>query len=276
MNKECPHCGVDDFGLWDVLKLTLDYFTPAECRNCGGLVRNSGSSQFLTLLITALLLVFAFVLLSPLVSEWIVVSVLIALIPLPAMLFARPVRADVPEADRRPFAPDPHNDKTIIVSGWDEEDLNKALDDFMPRDPASSPPRIAISERFENLYYLTFPEDSPPSGFAALVNYLTYPIDLGSAERTVTVAGKATLNASFAGIPESLTGRKAIFYVPENDEDYDVVYLRTEAGDVFAHSLNQEGGWRRVDHPRLSAAVKALTSSESTNPVSGERNMMRE
>lgn len=259
MNKECPHCGVDDFGLWDVFKLTLHYSTPSECRNCGGLVRNSGSSQFLTLLITALLLVLGFVLLSPLVAEWIVISVLIALIPLPTMLFAKPVRAEVPKADLPPFAPDPHNDKTIMVSGWNEEELNKALDDFMPQDPALSPPRISIHQRFENLYHLTFPEDIPPSGFAALVNYLTYPIDLGSAERTVTVAGKATLNASFAGIPESLTGRNAIFYVPENDEDYDVVYLRTEAGDVFANSFNQKRGWRRVDNPRLSAEVKALT-----------------
>lgn len=259
MNKECPHCGIDDFGLWDVFKLTVDYSTPSECRNCGGLVRNSGWSQFLTLLTTAVLLVLGFALLSPLVPEWIVISVLIALIPLPTMLFAKPVRAEVPKADLPPFAPDPHNDKTIMVSGWNEEELNKALDDFMPQDPASSPPRIAIHQRFENLYRLTFPEDIPPSGFAALVNYLTYPIDLGLAERTITVAGKATLNSAFAGIPESLTGRNAIFYVPENDEDYDVVYLRTEAGDVFANSFNQERGWRRVDNPRLSAEVKALT-----------------
>jgi hypothetical protein len=259
VNKECPHCGVDDFGLWDLFKLTLNYSTPSECRNCGGLVRNSGWGQFLTLLTTALLLVLGFVVLSPLVPEWIAISLLIALIPLPTMLFAKPVEAPVPKADLESFAPDPHNDKAIIVSGWNEEELNKALDDFMPQDPASSPPRIAIHQRFENLYRLTFPEDSPPSGFAALVNYLNYPIDLSLAGRTVTVAGKATLNSAFAGIPESLMGKSAIFYVPENDEDYDVVYLRTEAGDVFANSLNQEGGWRRVDDPRISVEVRALT-----------------
>ena len=259
MNKECPHCGVDDFGLWDLFKLTLDYSTPSECRNCGGLVRNSGWSQFLTLLTTALLLVLGFVLLSPFVPEWIAISLLIALIPLPTMLFAKPVEAQVPKDDLPPFAPDPHNDKTIMVSGWNEEELRKALDDFIEEDTSGSPPKIDMHKRFESLYRLTFPEDIPASDFVALVNYFNYPIDLSLAGRTITVAGKATLNSAFEGISESLMGKKAIFYVPENDEDYDVVYMRTEAGDVFAKSFNQEGGWRRVDDSRLPGEVKALT-----------------
>lgn len=259
MNKECPHCGVDDFGLWDLFKLTLNYSTPSECRNCGGLVCNSGSSEFLTLLTTALLLVLGFVLLSPFVPEWIAISLLIALIPLPTMLFAKPVEAPVPKADLESLDPDPHNDKEIIVSGWNEEDLSTALDDFIGQGASGSPPKIGMQKRFENLYSLTFPEDIAASGFVALVNYLNYPIDLSLAGRTITVAGKATLNAAFAGMPGSLMGKTAIFYVPENDEDYDVVYLRTEAGDVFAKSLNQAGGWRRVDDPRISVEVKALT-----------------
>jgi len=259
MNKECPHCGVDDFGLWDLFSLTLNYATPFECRNCGGLVRNAGWNQLLILLTTALVLFLDLVFLLRLVPESLAICLLIALIPLPIMFFARPVRAEVAPAHLPPFAPDPHNDTTITVSGWNEEDLNKALDDFMPRDPASSPPRIAINQLPENLFRLTFPQDIPPAGLAALVNYLNYPIDLGSPERAITVAGKGTLNSAFAGVPASLTGRKAIFYIPENDEDYDVVYLRTETGDVFVHSLNQDGGWRREENPRVPASVKALT-----------------
>ena len=259
MNKECPHCGVDHFGLWDLFKLTLDYSGPSECRNCGGLVRNSGRSQFLTLLTTALLIVFDFVLLSPLVPEWIVISSLIALIPLPTMFFAKPVRVEVPKADLPPFTPDPNNDKAIMVSGWNQEELSKALDDFTGQDTPGSPPKIDIHKRFENLYRLSFPEDISALDFVALVNYLNYPIDVGSPEREITVAGKTTLNSGFEGIPDSLWGKTAIFYVAENDEDYDVVYLQTEAGDAFANSFNQEGGWRRVDDPRLPGEVMALT-----------------
>jgi hypothetical protein len=259
VNQECPHCGIDDFRLWDLFKLSLDYSNPSACRNCGGLVRNSGWSEFLTLLTTALFIVLDFVLLSPLVPEWIVISSLIALIPLPTMLFAKPVKAEIPKADLPLFTPDPNNDKTIMVSGWNQEELGKALDDFTGPDRSGSPPKIDIYKRSENLYRLTFPEDISAFDFVALVNYLNYPIDVGSPERKITVAGKTTLNSAFVGIPDSLWGKNAIFYVPEDDEDYDVVHMQTEAGDAFANSLNQEGGWRRVDDPRLSGEVKALT-----------------
>lgn len=258
MNKECPHCGVDRFGLWDLFKLTLGYSDPVECRNCGGLVCNSGWSQFLTVLTTALLIGLDFVLLSPFVSEWVVFSSLIALIPLPTMLFAKPVKTETPKADLPPFIADPNNDKAITVSGWNEEELSKALDDFNGLDTSDPPPKIDIQKRFEKLFRLTFPEDTSVFDFVALVNYLNYPIDLGSPEREITVAGKTTLNSAFAGIPESFWGKRAILYVPQNDEDYDVVYLQTEAS-AFANSFNQEGGWRRVDDPRLSSQVKALT-----------------
>jgi hypothetical protein len=267
VNKECPHCGVDFFRLSDLFKLTLGYSDSFECRNCGGLVRNSGWSQFLTLLTTPLIIGLDFIVLSPFVPEWVVFSSLIALIPLPTMLFAKPVRAEVPKDDLPPFIADPNNDKAINVSGWSEEELGKALDDFTAHDTSGSRPKIDIQKRFENLFRLTFPEDFSVFDFIALVNYLNYPIDLASPEREITVAGTTTLNSAFAGIPESLRGKNAIFYVPEDDEDYDVVYLQTEAG-AFANSFNQEGGWRRVDDPRLSRKVKALTSERGTQPDS--------
>jgi hypothetical protein len=261
VNKECPHCGVDLFGLWDLFKLTLDYSTPAACRNCGGLVRNSGRSEFLTLLTTALLVGLDFILLSPFVAEWVVFSSLIALVPLPTMLFAKPVRAEVSKVDLPPFIADPNNDKAITVSGWNGKELGKALDDFSGQDKSGSRLKIDIQGRFENLYRLTFPEDISVFDFIALVNYLNYPIDLGSPEREIRVAGQSTLNSAFAGIPESLWGKHAILYVPENDENYDVVHLQTEAG-AFANSFNHEGGWRRVDDPRLPSEVQALTETQ--------------
>jgi len=259
MNKECPHCGVDDFGLWDLCKLTFAYSDPLACRNCGGLVCNSGSGQFLTLLATAVLLVLDFVILYPLVPEWIIISSLLVLMPLPIMLFARPVPAVTPKDGRPHFTPDSNNDKAIIVSGWNAVELGQALADFARRDSSGSPPKIGMHERFETLYELTFPEDISALDFIALVNYLNYPINLGSPDRQITVAGKTTLNSSFAGIPNSLLGTSAIFYVPKDDQDYDVVYLQVETKETFANSFNQKAGWRRVKEPRLSGEVDALS-----------------
>lgn len=257
MNKECPHCGVDDFRLWDLFRLTLKYADSSECRNCGGLVRNSGWGQFLTLLATAVLVVFDLVLLSPFVPDWVVFPLLITLIPLPLMVFAKPVMAVIPTANHPPFIADPNNDKAIIVSGWGGIELGRALDDF--RGATGSPLWIEIEKRCETRHRLTFPEDIPAADFTALINYLNYPIDLGSPEREITVAGTTTLHSAFTGIPASCWGQSAILYIPEPDEDHDVVYLRAAAGAVFANSLNAESGWRHVDDPRLPSEVSALT-----------------
>ena len=259
MNQECPHCGVDDFGLWDLFILTLTYSDSVECRNCGGLVSNSGWGEFLTLLTTALLLVADLLFLSPLLPGWVIIFSFIALVPLPIMLFAKPVQTVIPLSDLPPFIPDPNNDKAILVSGWNEDELGRALDDFTAQGTARSLLKIDMQERFETLYRLTFPEDISVFDFISLVNYLNYPLDLASPERKITVVGRTTLSSAFASVPISLRGRPASFYVPEHDEDYDVVYLRTEAGEAFANSLNQAGGWHRVDDARLSDEVRALT-----------------
>jgi hypothetical protein len=67
------------------------------------------------------------------------------------------------------------------------------------------------------------------------------------------------LNSDFHGIPTSLVGKKAILHVPENDQDYDVVYMQTETETTFAKSMS-ERAWRHVNDPRLSSEVKMLIS----------------
>jgi hypothetical protein len=259
VNKECPHCGVDDFRLWDLFNLTLNYSTPSECRNCAGLVRISGSSRFLTLLTTALLAVLGFVLLSPFVPEWLVISLLIALIPLPIMLFAKPVKSEDPQTDSSPFTPDLENDKAILIRGWNEDELGKILDDFVETDlSAFAAFRIEIQKRLENSFALTFPEDIHPDEFVCLINYLAYPFDFDLAGRSIVVAGKTTLNSDFDGLPKSFEGKKALLYLPQNDDDYQVVYLQIEPGVTLAKSFN-EGAWRKVKDARLSSAVMSLT-----------------
>jgi hypothetical protein len=245
--------------LWDLFNLTLNYSTPSECRNCGGLVRISGSSRFLTLLTTALLAVLGFVLLSPFVPEWLVISLLIALIPLPTMLFAKPVKSEDPQTDSSPFTPDLENDKAILIRGWNEDELGKILDDFVETDlSAFAAFRIEIQKRLENSFALTFPEDIHPDEFVCLINYLAYPFDFDLAGRSIVVAGKTTLNSDFDGLPKSFEGKKALLYLPENDDDYQVVYLQIEPGETLAKSLN-EGTWRKVKDARLSSAVMSLT-----------------
>jgi hypothetical protein len=48
-----------------------------------------------------------------------------------------------------------------------------------------------------------------------------------------------------------------LLYLPENDDDYQVVYLQVESGGTLAKSFN-EGDWRKVKDARLSSAVMSL------------------
>ena len=254
--KECPHCHEDSFG-WREL-IVLDYFSASECKACGKLVRNDGVRQFLTVptflgVLFLGLLVFS---LLPGSMEALGLLFIFALIGLSLLLLAKPSRFEDPNAGFPSFTPDLNNDKAIMVSGWKEKELRRIVDDFRQQDTIDPPMEIEIQKAHHNQFVLTFPGDIAHGDFAALVNYLNYPIDFDSADRTLLVAGRTTLNSDFTGIPESLMGKKAILYVPENDDDYTVVYMQTET-DTFAGSMN-EMVWQRVDTPRLPTAIRSL------------------
>jgi hypothetical protein len=74
------------------------------------------------------------------------------------------------------------------------------------------------------------------------------------------VAGKTSLSSAFEAIDESLIGQQAVIYVPDNDQDHDVVYMRTESGTNLAYSF-QEAFWRPVKDSRLAPEVKLLADS---------------
>jgi len=223
-------------------------------------VRNSGWRQLLAPLAIISIILAAIPLSSFLPSDKTVFLIPIAVIVLPMalVLMAKPVKAGDPQADLSPFNPDPNNDKTILIQGWNEDELRQILDDFVEEDlSAFAAFRIEIEKRLESSFALTFPEDVHPAEFLSLINYLAYPINFDPAGRSIVVAGKTTLNADFDGLPKSLEGKKALLYLPENDEDHDVVFLQTDSGVVLANSFN-ERVWRKVNEARMSSAVMSL------------------
>jgi hypothetical protein len=255
--KECPHCHEDSFG-WREL-IVLDYFSPSECKACGKPVRNDGVRQFLTVptILGALFLGLVVFSVVPGSMEALGFLSIFLLVGLSLLLLAKPSKFEDPNAGLPSFTPDLNNDKAIMVSGWKENELRRIVDDFRQQGTIDPPMEIEIQQRYDNPFMLTFPGDIAPGDFAALVNYLNYPIGFDLADRALLVAGRTTLNSDFNGIPESLMGKKAIIYVPANDDDYTVVYMQTETGDNFAESMN-EMVWQSVDAPRLPAAIKAL------------------
>jgi hypothetical protein len=258
MPKSCPHCNEETFG-WREL-VALDSFTPDECKNCHKLVRNSGWRQLLALLAIISMVLAALSLLEFIPSDMQVflIPVAVVVLPLVLVLIAKPVKAENPQTDLSAFTPDPNNDKAILIEGWSEDELRRILNDFVEQDlTAFAAFRIEIEKRLENSFVLIFPEDIHPAEFVSLINYLAYPIDLDAAGRAIVVAGKATLNSDFDGLPKSLAGKKAILYIPNNDEDHNVVYLQTESSMTLAKSFN-EVAWRMVKEPRLPNNLESL------------------
>ncbi len=191
-------------------------------------------------------------------SWLLIVIVLVALVAAACLSFrgrgASPESASVPN-----FTPNPQNDKVILVKGWNEVEIQKIIHDFIETYKNDGYPAYTIEphKQSENLYRLTFPQDIHPLLFTFLVNYIAYPFDLDLKNRSIIVGGKTTLDAGFAGIDSLLVGKKASLYIPENDQDHDVVYMQTESGINLLMSFDSLK-WRRVNDARLSNEVKNL------------------
>ncbi len=272
MHKNCPHCNEETFG-WRQL-IALDFFSSEECTNCYKLVRNSGWRQLIAPLAIIAIILAAMPLSQFLPSEKAVflIPVLMLVLPLVLVLIAQPVKAEVPQMDLSPFTPDQGNDKAILVQGWNEDELRKILDNFVEQDlSAFAAFRIEIQNRFEDSFALTFPEDIHPAEFVSLINYLAYPFDFGLAGRSIIVVGTTTLNSDFDGLPKSFAGKKALLYLPENNDDYTVVYLQVESEGTLAKSLSK-GDWLKLkDAGPPSAVVSLMNDRRADQPLVGLR-----
>jgi hypothetical protein len=258
MHQKCPHCHEETFSWRDLV--ILSSFTPVQCENCHDWVRNSGWRQLLAPLVIISITLAALPLLEFIPSDKAVflIPVAVVVLPMVLVLLAKPVPAENLQLDRSPFTPDPNNDKAILIRGWNEDELHQILDDFVEEDLTGFAAfRIEIAERTEDLFELTFPDDIHPTEFLSLINYLAHPIDFVLHGRSIVVAGKTTLNSDFDGLPKALAGKRSILYLPEHDEDHEVVYLQTESGITLAKSFD-ETAWRKVKEPRLPSAVESL------------------
>jgi hypothetical protein len=158
------------------------------------------------------------------------------------------------ESARNTFTRDVNNDKRITVRGWQPDQIESLLQEFANEHGTvfvdTGPGSTAGST------LLTFPRDIHPKQFLSMVNFLTYAKG-HDARGALAVIGKATLNASF-GLPDPvLVGRKAFIYVPEDDQDHDVVYVEVVGEGIYAVGLTKVR-WKRADSPRQPAWVHKL------------------
>jgi len=141
--------------------------------------------------------------------------------------------------------------KNIIVSGWTNEELSKILKDFaeLYAGKLGNEFDYEVSLSRQGPMRITFPHDITPNEFSFLINYLNYPKDCDLKNHSVSVTGHAILTADFHLPSKSLVGKKAVFYVPANDQEYDLVYIRV-ADETYVNSF-AGFRWKKVEDPRL-------------------------
>jgi len=147
---------------------------------------------------------------------------------------------------RHAFVPDLKNDKRIAVRGLRPEEIDSILTDFAASYGSVFAAISPAAARHTTL--VSFPRDVPSDRFFGLVNFLTYAHG-ADARDPLAVVGKVTLTPAF-GLPDpALTGRKAFVYVPDADEDHDVVYVDVVGEAVYALSF-PDLQWQRAQSPR--------------------------
>ena len=154
------------------------------------------------------------------------------------------------------------NDKVILVKGWNETEIQKIVTDFIATYEKDGYPAYTIEHhKLEDIAFrLTFPKDIHPLLFTFLVNYVAYPFELDFKNRSVIVGAKTTLSVEFEGLDSSFNGKKAILYIPEGDQDHDVVYMQTDSGVTLANSFT-EIRWHRVNDAKLSNEVRTMMAA---------------
>ena len=154
------------------------------------------------------------------------------------------------------------SDKTLLVRGWSDAELRQILGDFQQsyRDRLPENFSMEIQTGDAGVFRVAFPADIEPRFFCWLINYIQYPKDFDLKSRTILVAGRATMSSDFLPSEQNLVGKGILFYVPADDEDYDVVFAQVD-GQSYKFPFSSER-WQPVPEPRIPVGVSDLGRGE--------------
>lgn len=151
-----------------------------------------------------------------------------------------------------------------MLRGWKPEELTRILGRFVEiyRDRGVTTSDLQIQAIPRGITRITFPRDISADLFAYLVNYLHYPHDFDLTSRFITVAGKTILSADFGPPAKEMLGRNAVFYVPADDQEHDLVFVRVNSA-TYQISFT-DNMWKRVSDERRSSHLDKLLEEVSS------------
>jgi len=151
---------------------------------------------------------------------------------------------------------DPANGEEVVVRGWTNEELSGILTDFADMSDSDLGPHFdyEVHARDDGSIRITFQHNIPAQQFSFLINYLQYPKNYDLKGRSVSVVGKAIISSKFKPPSKSLIGQTATFYIPSNDQAYDLVYVRV--GDETFEISFAARRWKKVADSRIPPGVE--------------------
>lgn len=142
-------------------------------------------------------------------------------------------------------------DKELIVRGWKNAELKQIILDFKEayRNRLLANFTTEINSQQGGDLRVTFTAEIEMRLFFWLINYIQYPKGFDLKSREILVQGKATINSDFLPSKQSFIGKRITFYIPTDDDQYDIVFAQVE-GQSFEFPFASER-WRPVKESRL-------------------------
>lgn len=154
--------------------------------------------------------------------------------------------------------------KEVLLRGWNRDDLRRSLAEFEKkhREELRGQLRTDIHPLRDSAVRLVLPSGLDGTLFMWLVNYLQYAKGPNNTRPSDVVVGRAVLDSSFESLPSESRGKEALIYVPTEDVEGDLVFVKVDSG-AFEVSFARSD-WKSVEGDRLPAGIASLTT---TKPV---------
>ena len=118
------------------------------------------------------------------------------------------------------------NDKLVLVNNVTSSEIDKILTGFCNMyNKESFVALLRLYELNEKQFAITFPYDIGFQTYCFLVNYIRYPMGFN---KSFEVTGWATPKNGEMWITEKSANKKIMLFIPNDDKEYDNVYLTTE------------------------------------------------
>jgi hypothetical protein len=128
------------------------------------------------------------------------------------------------------------NNKIVMIRGVAYESVRKAIKSFCKQYNKKS---TEVQPRLYKLpseeCAITFPYDLDFETFCYFVNFLKYPIGV---KYESIVTAWTNINHTYQEIPENMENKKVMLFIPEDDKEYDHVFLTTEDNIVYKFSFS--------------------------------------